>query len=253
MKSSSDYIPSRAVAILNVGEPKSGKTRIMMSFPVPGILDIDMNLNSAVRVAGGKKFFYSQPIFDDKGAELPVEKRWENAVKETKALIANPETKSICIDGLSLLSDWCLAYCEATLKMKGVDVEKQYMAKYQSFITIMNSYVSMLRIGGKYVFVTCHQIMDKEEGTGKVRYSLAIPGQLKDRLQGLFTDVWAATSTPNGAKTKYEIRTKPTGFHVNLGTSFDLDPAIDITDKTPDQVWSILEPKLSYHVALPKA
>lgn len=49
---------------------------------------------------------------------------------------------------------------------------------------------------------------------------------------------------------KFEIKTKPTGFHINLKTSLDLEPAINITDKSMADIWKILEPKLSYN--LPK-
>ena len=246
MKSSTSFTTTSSVAILCVGEPKSGKTRLMMSFPTPGIIDCDLNLNSAVRIANGKEFYYSQPSIDEKTSlEVPVEKRWPIVVEETKKMILDPNIRTICVDGLSILSEWLLAYCEAELIKGGINVQKEYLAKYQRFGILMPQYISMLRCAGKLVFVTCHQSMDKEEGTGRVRYFLAIPGQLKDRLGGLFSDVWAMSSTPAGATVKYEIRTKPTGYHVNLGTSLDLLPSIDITNKSLDEMWGTLSGKLS--------
>jgi AAA domain len=245
MKSSTSYSSLTSVSILCVGEPKSGKTRLMMSFPTPGIIDVDLNLNSAVRVANGKEFYFSQPSIDEKTSlEVPIEKRWPIVVEETKKMILDPNIKTICVDGLTILSDWLLAYCEAELVKGGINIQKEYMAKYQRYGIIMPQYISMLRSSGKLIFVTCHQLMDKEEGTGRVRYFLALPGQLKDRLGGFFNDVWAMSSTPAGASVKYEIRTKPTGFHVNLGTSLDLLPSIDITNKSLEETWGMLSAKL---------
>ena len=71
-----------------------------------------------------------------------------------------------------------------------------------------------------------------------------MPGSLSENFGGFFSDVWAMNSSNIGGKIKYELFTKPSGFHINLGTSVDLPPSIDVTDKTPDQVWTVLSPKL---------
>ena len=76
MKSGSSFTPSHSCAVLLVGEPKSGKTRTMFSFPSPGIIDADMNLASGARILPpGKPWFYTQPALDDTGKEIPLENR----------------------------------------------------------------------------------------------------------------------------------------------------------------------------------
>lgn len=252
MIASSQFVSKKAVAILCVGDPKSGKTRLAMSFPRPGILDCDGNLGSAIRVAGGKEFLVSQPFATDDGKEVPVNERWPRAVDETKKLLASPDTQSFILDGLSNLCQWGLAYCEVELTKAGIDIKKEYLAKYQRFIPLMSNYITMLRIPGKFVIVNVHQTMDRDDITKSVRYELDIPGRLKNTLGGQFTDVWGMSSTADSSNTtigaKYEIRTKPSGFHVNLGTSLDLTPSINITGKTPQEIWTLLEPKLSVNV-----
>lgn len=248
MKSNQDYRPNSSIAILSVGDPGSGKTRVGMSLPTPGILDCDGNLSSAVRVSTGKKFFYAQPFVTDDGKEVPEVERWSLAVKQTKELLASPETQSFFLDGLGNLCRWGLIYAEDQLVKAGINIKKEYLAKYMSFIPLLTNYITMIRIPGKLVMVSVHQTMEKDELSGSIRYELDIPGRLKNTLGGQFTDVWGASSMPDvGSKVgaKYLIRTKPSGYHVNLKTSLDLEPSIDITGKTPVEVWSLLSPKLS--------
>ena len=117
-----------------------------------------------------------------------------------------------------------------------------------SFIPLLTNYITMLRIPGKIVMVSVHQTMEKDELTGSIRYELDIPGRLKNTLGGQFTDVWGMSSIADpGSKVgaKYLVRTKPSGYHVNLKTSLDLEPSVDVTGKTPAEVWSILSTKLS--------
>jgi len=246
MKPSTQYTRKHSCAILLVGEPKTGKTNISFAFPNPGIIDCDLNLNSAVRRVGDKKFWFSQPALSDDGKEIPLPDRWLRAVAETKAMLIETEIKTIVIDGLGVLCEWLMAHIVNENKKAGTNkTGKMELRDYGDVARLLREYVTMLRVGGKYVIVTSHQTADKDELTGAMRYALAIPGQSKETLGGLFTDVWATTAKPSGGKHLYEIRTKPTGFHVALGTSFDLPSAIDVTDKTPDQIWSILQPKIS--------
>lgn len=273
MKSSNDYKPTQSIAILCVGNPGTGKTRLMFGFPRPGIVDVDLNLNSAVRVSAGKQFFYAQPsIMADQaevdfvnkciptaplqlkvGDEVPLDRRWLVVVRETKALLLNPAVGTVCIDGLTVLSRWLLEYCEAELIRAGINVKKEYLAKYGNFIKLMSDYITMLRIGGKIVFVTCHQTADQNELTKMWYYNLAIPGQLKDNLGGLFTDVWGMSTTVVGDVVDYWINTRPTNLHVALKTSFDLDAKIKVTGLAPDAMWRLLETKLSFNLApMPK-
>lgn len=249
MKSAEEYKVSSSLAVLLVGEPKSGKTCVAAAFPDPYFLDVDGNLASAVRIMRGKKFWYDSIVSDVK-AMKDVYKKGLECLTAAKA---DPNIKTIVIDSISLYVEYiCQWMVDEHVRMGNKDkngkaIEAMTLPDYGKLLSILRTIVFDIRSSGKYVVVTSHQSSSKDELTGAMRYALALPGQSKDTFGGCFTDVWATNAVPMpGGKTKYEIRTRPTGFHVALGTSIrSLDAAIDITDKDPTQIWSILSPKLS--------
>lgn len=249
MKSSDSYSLQQSLAVLLVGDPKSGKTGIAAAFPDPYFLDVDNNLASAVRVMQGKKFWYDTLVQTVK-EKHEIYKKGLDCLKEAKNA---PEIKTIVLDSISVYVAYiCEWIVNEHVRMgdrdkNGKVIDALTLPDYGKLLTILRSIIFDLRSSGKYVVVTSHQSSSKDELTGAVKYALDIPGSAKDTLGGCFTDVWAASATPMpGNKTKYEIRTRPTGFHVALGTSIrTLDAAIDVTDRTPSQIWDLLSPKLS--------
>lgn len=246
MKSSTTFSTTASQAILIVGEPKTGKSSLSMAFPEPAYIDWDQNLGSAVRRAPGKSFDYCQPGIKDDGTQRPVGEQWKYAVEETKAIISNPKYKTIVIDGLGLM---CSALCDHIInegKLSGANkTGKMELQNYGDLSRLLRNYVMLVRSSGKFLVVTSHQVGDKDDVTGVIRYVLAIPGQSKDTLGGCFTDVWATMARPKGLnEVVYELRTKPTGQHVALGASFPIESSIDITNKTPEQIWAIIGPKI---------
>ena len=256
MKPSTTFSTTANFALLIVGEPKSGKSGLLMSFPDLGIIDWDLNLASAVRRDPTKKFVYTQPSVLDDGKERSYPDQWNYAIKETQALIADPTIKNIAVDGLGLMT---LALCahitnEAqkagaskvkTMDLFGKVIPQMELQHYNDLQRLLRAYVMMVRSSGKNLIVTSHQTAEKDTATGLLRYSLAIPGSSKDTLGGCFTDVWAMAAESFGLDTKYKIRTKPTGMHVALGASFPIDSSIDVTNKSPSQIWQVLEPKIN--------
>jgi hypothetical protein len=247
MKDSSTFTTS-SISVLLVGEPKSGKSSVMMAFPDLAIVDWDLNLGSAVRRSIGKRFTYCQPAVADDGTRRPDKDQWAFAVKESLALCKDPLVKTIAIDGLG---NMCVALCEHIInegqRAGGNKTGKMEIQNYADLSRLLRSYIMTLRSTGKYVVVTSHQTADKDEISGAMRYFLAIPGQSKDTLGGCFSDVWAVIKRPVGLDSeKYEIRTKADSRHVALGSSFEFPNkgALDISDKTSADIWRLLEPQI---------
>jgi len=250
MQDNTKYQISQNLAVLVVGEPKVGKTRLMMGFPDPFVLDLDKNLSSAVQISKGKRFWFAQVD------NLPEGQQWNQATRELEEAIKSPEIKTICIDGLTRLAELARAHILNELTKMGLGgklrqdtVDQQIrLQDYQTLNNLILRVVALTRASNKLVVWTAHQKVDVDEVTGGMRYRFQMPGNLAGNLGGYFTDVWAMTASPailnNKQYTKYEIRTKPTGYHVSLGCSIPLDPSIDITDKNPEEIWKVLGPKL---------
>ena len=246
MKSSTAFSTIGSQAILLVGEPKSGKSNLALAFPDPAIIDWDLNLASAVRRAPGKTFDYCQPGINDNGTQRPDSEQWSYAVKETQAICKDPRYKTIIVDGLTLMANAICNHIVGEGQRAGSNkTGKMELQNYADLSRLLRAYIMMVRSSGKYLVVTSHQVGDKDEATGAYRYVLSIPGSSKDTLGGCFTDVWATVARLKGmSDVVYEIRTKPSGQHIALGASFPIDSSIDVTNKTPAQVWALLEPKI---------
>lgn len=261
MKSNSDYKVTDNLAVLLAGDPKTGKTRTMMAFPNPYVLDLDKNLNSAIRVSGDKPFYYDQVDTDDLGKAVPEDLQYKRALACLQAAVLDPRVQTICIDSVTRLGELIKSHIIGQLKSMGLGsklrsdtVNDQIrLVDYDTYANLMLQFVAITRASGKMVVWTSHQTADKSEIDGRLRYFFSVVGKLKDTLGGYFTDVWGMSATPETRMvagkavqaTKYSIRTKPTGFHPALGTSIDLAPEIDITDKTPSQIWELLAPKFN--------
>jgi hypothetical protein len=257
MKPGTDYKPSTSIAILCVGEPGTGHTRLMSAFPDPGIVDLDLNLNSAIPFLKGKKWCYAQPGFEADGKRIePIDfgkeafrstpSRWENTVAETKKLLASPDVRTICVDGLGILVEYLMEHIINEGRKAGTNKSgKMEIQSYAELARLLRGYIAMIRSVGKIVYVTAHQTSDKDDVTGAIRYVLAVPGQSKDTLMALFTDVLATAARPDASSpvgAQYEIITRPSGFHIALKCSVGLPPRINVTNKTPDEVWKIFGP-----------
>jgi hypothetical protein len=254
MKSNTDYKLDKNFALLLVGDPKTGKTCLSMAFPDPYFLDLDRNLSSAVRRNPARKFKYDVVDEDDKGNIIEPMFRLQKAEDFIKAAALDPEVKTIIVDSVTTLNGIIIAHILGKLSAMGLDkklrqdtLDQQLrMADYNTFLTFFSRFVAQCRATRKFVIFTAHQKAEKDEVIGGFRYEIAMPGQLKNNLGGYFTDVWGLMTTPMpGNQTKYEVRTRPTGLHISLGTSMDVPPVIDITNKTPEQFWAVIGPKIT--------
>lgn len=254
MKSATTYNTKPSLATLIVGDQKTGKTRLLMSFPDPWVLDVDRNLVSGTRVTSNKRWWYDDPYTDEKGQTIsedikvltPSTTRWARAVELIKLAAKEVEVKTIAIDGLAGLSDMLVNHLMVcAYKTEGKLLDRLRIQDYQPLKTLLTQLIMGLRNCGKIIVFTSHQKTDKDEHTGRIRYTLNMPGSLNENFGGFFTDVWATNASNIGGKLKYEVLTRPTGFHVALGTSFDLPASVDVTDKTPDQIWAMIGPKVT--------
>lgn len=251
MKSSTTSTPGNP-AILLVGPPKAGKTCFAASFPRPYFLQVDNNLDSALRVTVGKEIKYDLPTTEVK---TPGEV-WKKCLEQLKAAMADPTIDTIVVDSLTVLSEYMCAWCIAEhVRMgdtdgKGKPITTMTIPDYGKLLTMFRGLIFDLRSTGKYIICTVHKTSWTDEDTKVTHHTLALPGQAKDTLGGLFTDVigCVAEQIPGG-KMRYSLRTVPLSQWPPLGTSVRTLPHnIDITDKKPAEIWAAFAPMIGAKV-----
>jgi len=245
MKQGTTYKREQAFALLLIGTPKSGKTVTALAFPRPFILDLDNNLAGALRHNDGKlsadKFFY-----EDLAGVAP-EKKWTASVRAIEEALESPDVETIVIDGLTLLAEYLQRHILANTKGDSSNSkliiageECMQMNHWTPFKNLMSGIVMACKSSGKKLVMLCHeQTLESQHGAVE-GYRPMIQGSLKHNIAGYFTDVWRTQAGVKANKPYYNIRFAPKNM-MQIGNSLGIkDTEIDVTDKTCDQVWSLL-------------
>lgn len=245
MKPSSEYASRQTFGLLLVGEPKTGKSRVMMSFPGLYVQDWDRNLKAVTSLEPSREFWFDDPYTADDGKPIDTSMLWEvNINQRLKAAMADPRVKAVAIDSLSTLTDALVEHIKRLVKQQeGKTIEQLRIQDYGTFKVLLTRLITWMRSYDKLVIWTAHQKLDKDEATGAMTYRLNIPGQLADSFGGFYSDAWATTSQPFEPP-KYFLNPMPTPRHVSLGNSLGLKAKIEITDKSPSQIWDLIGPKI---------
>lgn len=242
MKPAKEYKTNANFGLLLIGPPKSGKTHLALSFPKPVVLDCDGNLAAVIR-RGTTDFLYENPNVDEAGKELTPPQRWKACCDFLKEAIALPEEQcqTIVIDGLSIMVNYLIdtLSTQSKLMVGGEKVMDQTL--WQPFRNKIQQYMLQGRASSKMFIVNCHEDIIRDEQSGAVvAYRPLIPGQLKQNLAGLFSDCWRTEAKVLGQKVKFLVRVAPKN-QMQIGNSLNFDePEYDLTDKTPEQIWSII-------------
>lgn len=249
MKTQSDYKVSSNLAILIIGEPKAGHTRLAASFPNPYFLEVDNNLDSAVRVLAGKKFWYDTPTLDVKDKT----EVWKKSLEFLVVAMKNPEIQTIVIDSLSMLAEfmclWIVSEHKRTgdIDKSGKPIEAMTIPDYGKLLSMFRSLIFDLRLSGKTIIANVHKQSYQDENTKVWNHCLALPGQAKDTLGAAFTDCWAVVKEIQpGNKVKFFLKTEQLMQYPPIGRSIPtMAPSFDVTDKTPAEIQAILAPILA--------
>lgn len=243
MKKSTDYKTHSNFGALFIGPPKSGKSRLAMSFPKPAVLDCDGNLAGAIR-AGAADFLFEDPNVDDKGVELQPAMKWKKCCDFLREAINLPETEcqTIVIDGLSIMSNYLIDSLSQNSKLTVGGEKVMDQSLWQPFRNRIQQFMLQGRASSKMFIVTCHEDVIKDDNSGAVvSYRPLIPGQLKQNLAGLFSDVWRCEAKALGNNIKYIVRFAPKNM-MQIGNSLNIkEVEMELTDKSPDAIWETLK------------
>ena len=240
MKKSKDYDPGLRTAILIVGDPGTRKTSLCLQFPKPYIFDADNNLAGPTRAYPDIEFSFdnghvtSEDWVDKKlgvdykeGDAIKPEHRYLWMAKCLNEASKSDEVQTIVVDSLTSVSEFIMSEIKRQERMKDdATMRIQDWGKYSYFL---KNLVVQLKTTEKLVVFTAHNVVDKDESDGRFKTFLAVPGQSKHTLSGLFNDVWGNYLKQSGAgsaqKHEWRVRTLPNGDndHRGLKESLGLD------------------------------
>ena len=231
MKSSSDFLSRLPQSFLLIGPPGAGKTTVSLQLPKPFILDCDDNINGPIRFLKtngrlGTDWFYDTPLRNADNTPCPREKQFDRASELLLEAINHPQIETIVISSLTAFVE--LAFTKTLLMQnkklgdgkKTLDPKFEF-AEWGAFAQIMKQTIMWLKASSKRLCIEAHIDVAKDELTGVLQNYIAIPGQLKTTLGGLFEEVWLLDVTTSGIgstlKTERRIFTTPDNKSKYLG------------------------------------
>lgn len=217
------YEPNLNTGILLQGPPGSSKTTLALQFPNPGIIDCDNNLGGPVRWLRKNnpdqipRIIYETVNIDDKGVLVEPRVRYDRFKTLVKAMVANPAVETIIIDSATYVSD----YIQGDIQRQNSRKENEFQqSDWLAYLWAWKNLCTQLRsVKGKLFILTAHERPEKDEVSGVIKYFIALPGQIRDIIGGLFSDVWHMEAEEVAGKHEFVVRTMPNGRY-SLKNSF---------------------------------
>jgi hypothetical protein len=197
-------------------------------FPNPYIADCDNNLSGAVRYfreRGNRDFRYDIINMNDDNTMVPPEKRWDRLWTCCRDAALDPWVKTIIVDSATAASVYLVDHILAN-KSDGKDKDKMTIADWIPFRNMISKFITTFRTVGKFFIMTCHEIADKNDLTGEIRYVPSIPSNLKDHFGGFFSDEWLAVTEDKAGTVQRFVKTVAEPRR-SMGTSLDLPSAFE--------------------------
>ncbi len=211
-------ISVQGVKVLVYGSPGIGKTVLCSTAPVPIIISAEAGLLS---LAGRnlQKIYPTAPI----SVDIPVIKvKTVQDLMDAHAFVAGAQAahfKSVCIDSITEIAETILSNAKATVK----DPRQAYGALLEDMMRAVKAFRDL---PGKNVYMAAKMEPVKDELTGIVTYSPAMPGQkLGPQLPYLFDEVFRLGVNKDQSGNQYRfLQTGPDLQYTAKDRSGMLDP-----------------------------
>lgn len=249
MKTSTTKTPKAPdpLAIALMGDYGTTKTSLSLRFPVPGVLDLDGNLDGPAawvrKTAPNHSFHYVQPLLGAKG-ETVIDKDVRDRITDAmRELTTSKEVRTIVVSSGTKLSDVLVMGILAKQQ-----TELMELAFWKPWRAQMLKLIHEGRSAGKHFIWEIHeQPVYGPRATGrdgrpsmepppKIGVEMSMPTRLSEVLGFTFTDVWRAVKLGSGRSLRYELRFVSDG-EANLKNSLGLVDPIPMD-------WTKLEPLL---------
>jgi len=237
MPSLAESVPNKPVILL-IGPAGAGKTTFALQFRRPYLVNIDNNL------AGPQNYFkrsnlnmssmrYDNVAFDDTNKPVEVAGQYMRFVNLLSRAVADPTVDTVIIDSTTSLQPVFEAYC---LSKRGKPVGSKFsFDEWHDFAYVWTETIAKLRTCGKTVIIIGHETTEKGDIDQVLRWVLAVPGQMGDKIPMLVTDVWrlnvqlklvGTTQKPFYSVTTIQDTRRPNiKASLTLPTEFEASPA----------------------------
>lgn len=232
--------------MLFIGEPMTGKTRAACGWPKPWVLDCNRKLHSVLNVDPSLNLDYDFSQIDASDKPVALGQQWDYALKLVSGAASCGSYETIIIDDFGVLVQALMVKLLESANKQLATQGKQPVDNLRQqdyghlLTTLVNTLVELKRYQRTFIF-TAHQVVDRDETTGKLSVRLAIPGQAATTLPGMFSDVYGFfVETPPGQAPKFRIRTTRDHVSAILGSTRPIADVIDITGKKPSEIYKLL-------------
>ena len=224
------------------GKPKSGKSRLMDTFPGNlGIIDCDSggSVYGTKREAmekAGKAFPYGRTVITIKEASADNVNAWKQVTDAYDYFLKDPKIDGIVWDSWSTISDimvFEIQRCAGTLgKMPS-------QPEYGKIKSSTKEVLHKAFASGKHMLYIFHEQTEKDEFTGRVWTLPLMVGKIREEIGRYYDEIYH-TSVGEGAGNsfKYQIQTKSCSLFT-CGSR--LDSKIPLETFEPSDLANLLE------------
>lgn len=217
MQPLSSFNSNLGTAIALVGPAGSGKTVLGMSlFPKTYVLVGDLNFQSGLRYLQGKNALsgiigFDTIDVDENGAKVKPLDRYNRFFKCISYAVDNKEVDCIFVDGATQITSWVMAKIVGAQTEEQIQIQggKDSWPKWGTLGVTWRGLIAQMRTTGKKFILAVHEQKNIDESDSIWKHELLIPGQTKDMLPNLMSDVWRTEVKETGGKHEWMVRTLP--------------------------------------------
>jgi hypothetical protein len=243
MQNIKDFNENYGTAIGLVGPAGSGKTVLgMRLFPKTYVIVADLNFKSGLRYLEkigelSKIVGFDTINVDETGKKIPPLHRYDRFFKCINDAVARPEVDAVFVDGATQVTQFIIAKIVQAQTEEQIQIQggKDSWPKWGTVGVTWRGLVSQLRTTGKKFVLAIHESKNQDESDQIWKHELLIPGQTKDLLPNLMSDIWRTEVKETSGKHEWMVRTLPNIRMEHLKNTYSL-PALLTQDELVKQI-----------------
>lgn len=234
MQNISSFNSNLGTAIGLVGPAGSGKTVLgMRLFPKTYVLVGDLNFQSGKRYLekiGGLSDIvgFDTVDVDETGKKIPPFQRYDRFWKCLNAASEDPKVDAIFVDGATQITQYIIAKVVSAQTEEQIQIVggKDSWPKWGTVGVTWRGLIAQIRTTGKKFVLAIHESKNQDESDQIWKHELLIPGQTKDMLPNLMSDVWRTEVKEQNNVHTWMVRTLPNIRMEFLKNTYGLPPLL---------------------------